>query len=97
MLDQWATTKNTNSWASKYGALGWEYTTPGDLSNPTGSTTIVGPSSAEQGQIPQAIKDARFNLYLVSRDRSYGIHNAPYIRNLLETAKVKVAAELAKP
>ena len=97
LLDLWATTKNPNTWASKYGALGWEYTTPGDLSNPTASTTIVGPTATEQGQIPQGIKDARFNLYLVSRDRSYGVHNAPYIRNLLTVAEMKVNTELAKP
>ncbi len=96
LLSLWATTKNTNSWAAKYEALGWEYTTPGELSNPSGSTSIVGPNSTEQGQIPQGIKDARFNLYLLSRDKSKGIHNAPYARHLLDVAEQRVNAELAK-
>ena len=96
LLDLWASTKNTNAWASKYEKRGWEYTSPGELSNPSGSTTIVGPIAAEQAQIPQGIKDARFNLYLVNRDKSRGIHNAPYIRHLLTTAQDRVKAELAK-
>lgn len=96
LLDLWATTKNTNSWATRYDARGWEYTTPGELSNPSGSTSIVGPTSAEQAQIPQGIKDARFNLYLLSRDKSQGIHNAPYARYLLDVAQQRVNAELAK-
>jgi formate-dependent nitrite reductase cytochrome c552 subunit len=97
LLDLWATTKNTNSWASKYEALGWEYTTPGQLSNPTGSSTIKGPTSSEQAQIPQNIKDARFNLYLIEHDASKGIHNAPYARYLLGVAQDKVNIELNRP
>ncbi len=96
LLNLWATTKNTNSWASKYDARGWEYTSPGELSNPSGSTSIVGPNATEQAQIPQGIKDARYNLYLISRDKSRGIHNAPYTRYLLDVAQQKVNAELAK-
>ena len=95
LLDTWATTKNTNSWAHTYEAYGWEYTSPGQLSNPSGSTTVVGPNATEQGQIPQGIKDARFNLYLVAHDQSLGIHNAPYTRYLLQVAQQKVNALLA--
>lgn len=49
-----------------------------------------------QAQIPQAIREARFNLYLVVHDGSHGIHNGPYTRYLLEVAQRKVNAELAK-
>lgn len=94
LLDLWATTKNTASWASKYETRGWEYTTPGELSNPSGSASISGPTSGEQADIPQGIKDARFNLYLVNRDKSLGVHNAPYIRYLLDVAQQKVNALL---
>lgn len=97
LLDLWATTKNTNAWAYKYEALGWEYTTPGQLSNPAGSPTIKGPTSTEQGQIPQNIKDARFNLYLIEHDASKGVHNAPYARYLLGVAQSKVNVELNLP
>ncbi len=96
LLDVWATTKNTNSWATLYGALGWEFSTPGQLSNPTGSSSIKGPTAPMQAEIPKAIQEARFNLYLVEHDGSKGIHNAPYARYLLEVAQRKVNAELAK-
>ncbi len=102
LLDVWATTKNTNSWAQLYGAFGWEYATPGQLSNPTGSSSIKGPTDGSGGsvnmqtQIPQAIREARYNLYLIEHDGSKGIHNAPYARYLLEVAQRKVNAELAK-
>lgn len=102
LLDVWATTKNTNSWATLYGALGWEYTTAGQLSNPTGSSSIKGPTDGSggsanlQAEIPLGIREARFNLYLVEHDGSKGIHNAPYARYLLEVAQRKVNAELAK-
>ena len=96
-VELWASTKNTNSWAATYEKLGWEYTTPGQLSNPSGSTSIKGPTTAEQAQIPQDIKDARFNLYLIEHDASKGIHNAPYTRYLLDVADQKVNAELSAP
>jgi len=95
LLDLWATTKNTAPWASKYEALGWEYTNPGQLSNPTASGSVAGPDSTEQADIPQGIKDARFNLYLVEHDGSKGIHNAPYARYLLDVAEQKVSAQLS--
>jgi hypothetical protein len=102
VLDVWATTKNTNTWATLYGALGWEYASPGQLSNPTGSSSLRGPTDGSSGsanmqaQIPLAIREARYNLYLVEHDGSHGIHNAPYARYLLEVAQRKVNAELAK-
>ena len=102
-LDLWATSKNTNTWAKLYGALGWEYTSAGQISNPTGSSSIKGPADGTggtvnmQAQIPQGIREARFNLYLIEHDGSKGVHNAPYARHLLSTALQKVNAELAKP
>jgi formate-dependent nitrite reductase cytochrome c552 subunit len=97
LLDLWATTKNTNSWSANYEKLGWEYTTPGQLSNPSGSSSVRGPTAAEQAQIPQEIKDARFNLYLLEHDHSKGIHNPPYARFLLDVADQKVNTLLSAP
>jgi len=96
LLDQWATTKAPASLAA-YGVLAWEYTNPGQLSNPTGDPTLRGPTTAEQAAVPDAIKQARLNLYLVEHDASYGVHNGFYARVLLEVARSQVAAELAKP
>lgn len=97
LLDQWGLTKSAPALQAKYGALAWEYTNEGQLSNPTGDPKVSGPSSAEQSEIPDAIKQARMNLYLVEHDASYGVHNGTYTRWLLSVAKNNVNAELAKP
>jgi len=88
-LDSWAATKAPGSLYANYGTRAWEYTTPGDLS-PGGS----GPNSTEQATIPDNIKKARFDLYLVLYDGSYGVHNGPYAFTLLESARNWVEQEL---
>jgi len=75
--------------AQKYGDLAWEYTTPGTLS--TGTT---GPSTTEEALIPDNIKMARFDLYLVYYDGSFGVHNGPYDIELLENAQFWIESEL---
>lgn len=75
--------------AKQYGNLTWEYTTPGNLS--TGGT---GPNSTQQALIPDDIKMARFDLYLVLYDGSYGVHNGPYDIELLEAAQGWIESEL---
>lgn len=88
-LDLWATTKAPGALRTKYGVRAWEYSTPGDLS--TGGS---GPNSTEQGQIPDPIKKARFNLYLVKYDGSYGVHNPRHAINLLEQARTWIQQAL---
>ena len=90
-LDFWAVTKAPPALQSKYGTRAWEYTTPGSLS-PGGP----GPTSSEQALIPVTIQKARFNLYLVLHDGSYGVHNGPFAITLLDTAQNWVWAELTK-
>jgi len=90
-LDTWAATKAPPSLYATYGTRAWEYTTPGDLS-PGGS----GPSTAEQALIPDNIKKARFDLYLVLYDGSSGTHNRPYAITLLDSAQNWVQEELNK-
>ena len=80
-LDLWATTKAPASLSAKYGSRSWEYSTPGQLS-PGGS----GPNTSEQSLLPVPIQKARFNLYLVISDGSYGVHNPQYAIALLEQA-----------
>jgi hypothetical protein len=91
-LDYWAT--NVVPVAipglQKYGVYAWEYTSPGDLS-PGGS----GPSPADQKLIPDEIKKARFDLYLVLYDGSYGVHNAPYDVELLQSANAWVLGQIS--
>ena len=88
-LDTWAATKAPPGLYATYGTRAWEYTTPGDLS-PGGP----GPSSAEQGLIPDNIKKARFDLYLVLYDGSFGTHNGPHAMTLLDSAENWVQEEL---
>jgi hypothetical protein len=80
-LDNWALIKMGGMLGTNYyGALAWEYTNPGDLSSGTG------PSTADQALIPDNIKKARFNLYLVLYDGSFGVHNGRLAGRLLEAA-----------
>jgi hypothetical protein len=90
-LDPRAATTAPDSLFASYGTRAWEYTTPGDLS-PGGS----GPNSSEQLLIPENIKKARFDLYLVLYDGSYGTHNGPYAFKLLDSAGTWVEQELNK-
>ncbi len=65
----------------------WETTIAGQL-NPG----KIGPGTAGQNRLPAEIKQARFLLYLVEHDASYGVHNPPYARYLLKTAQDLVKA-----
>jgi len=81
-LDFWATSTNAPaSLSAKYGKLGWEYTTPGNL-----SSGGPGPNAKEQLLIPENIRKARFNLYVVQNDGTLGIHNPVAAPILLEIA-----------
>jgi formate-dependent nitrite reductase cytochrome c552 subunit len=99
-LDQWAISQAPAE-LRKYGALAWEYQYAGQLSSPDGS--LSGPVAApndptkdEQKYIPAGIKKARFNLYLVINEGSYGVHNGPYALTLLEAAQNWIQTELNK-
>jgi hypothetical protein len=92
LLVNWATNKAPAILGTaSYGTSAWEYTTPGELS-PGGP----GPNTAQQGLIPLNIKMARFNLYLVFHDASFGVHNPLYSLALLNTAQSMVQTELKK-
>jgi hypothetical protein len=96
-LDFWALTKAPPALREKYGSLAWEYSQPGSLSNPDDSPDRRGPTTAEQAGVPDAIKQARFNLYLVVQDGSFGVHNGKFSRQLLQVAEEKLNSELVKP
>jgi hypothetical protein len=90
LLDLWATNKAPAVLQAKYGTLAWEYTTPGDL-----STGGPGPSASEQTNLVSTnILQARFDLYLVLYDGSYGVHNGPYDIQLLQNAQTFVDSQL---
>ena len=87
LLDNWALTRAPEELRMKYGTNAWEYSRPGELSSGSGPTT------SEQELIPANIRKARFNLYIVLNDGSYGVHNGPYAITLLETAQQWVEDE----
>ncbi len=87
-LDLWALTKAPPA-LSAYGTRAWEYTSPGTL-----SSGGPGPSSAEQTLIPANIQKARFNMYVVFHDGSFGVHNARLAATLLDNALSWVQQEL---
>jgi hypothetical protein len=89
LLNMWATNNAPAALQTKYGTLAWEYTTPGDLS--VGSS---GPSATEQNSITNDIKKARFDLYLVLYDGSYGVHNGLYDIQLLQSAQNWIDGQL---
>lgn len=90
LLDLWATNKAPDVLRTNYGTLAWEYTTPGDL-----STGGPGPSASQQTNLLSTnIMQARFDLYLVLYDGSYGVHNGPYDIELLQTAQSQVEGQL---
>ncbi|MEI8290400.1 MAG: PKD domain-containing protein [Verrucomicrobiota bacterium] len=109
LLNQWATTLAPAILRTNYGALAWEYTTPGVLGNPSGIATLVGPPAAFvwktnqmlpvltndnlQMLIPASIRKARFNLYSVLHDGSLGVHNPTYTKTLLTNAEALVMGE----
>jgi hypothetical protein len=93
LLDQWALTKAPSALTQKYANLAWEYTNIGELST-TNTLSQSGPTTAEQKTIPDAIKQARYNLYLVEHDHSYGVHNGNYTRFLLNVASNQVSIAL---
>lgn len=87
-LDLWATEESPTALWTKYGVRSWEYTTIGGLSS-GGS----GPTTADQALIPENIKKARYNLYIVFHDGSYGVHNPRHTIGLLDAAETWIAEE----
>lgn len=104
-LNQWAATRAPAVLRSN-GIVPWEYTTPGGLTWQTNSAGQVtgwaladqvnfsGPNAAGQALIPDNIKKARFNLYLVVNDGSLGTHNWIFALNLLTSAESLIYQEL---
>ena len=90
-LDYWALNKAPTALRTKYGALAWEYSTPGEL-----SAGGAGPATAEQASLPDRIKKARYNLYMVYSDGSYSVHNPVLAGTLLDTALTWVQLELSQ-
>ena len=98
-LNRWAATKAPAALRTN-GAVIWEYTTPGGLIWHTNSFGFVtswtqvdqvnfsGPNAAGQALIPNNIKKARFNLYLVLNDGSFGVHNPTLALSLLNAAEI---------
>jgi len=105
LLNQWAATQAPSALQTNGNVL-WEYTAPGGLllqTNSLGYATgwtlanpvnYTGPNAAGQALIPDNIKKARFDLYLVVNDGSLGTHNWIFAYNLLSSAQSMINQEL---
>ncbi|MGA2786917.1 MAG: cytochrome c family protein [Verrucomicrobiota bacterium] len=105
LLKNWAATKGAALQTND--VVAWEYTTPGGLilqTNSLGYATgwtlsdqvnFTGPNAAGQALIPDNIKKARFNLYLVVNDGSLGTHNWFFALDLLFSAESMINQELS--
>jgi Cytochrome c554 and c-prime len=94
LLNEWAAFRAPPPLRTN-GIVAWEYSTSGGLTWTTNSAGFVtswsltqpanftGPDAAGQALIPDNIKRARFDLYLVLNDGSFGVHNPPFARHLL--------------
>jgi hypothetical protein len=104
-LNQWAALQAPPALLTN-GVVAWEYTTPGGLTwqtNSSGQVTgwslnnplnFTGPNTAGQALIPDNIKKARFDLYLVLNDGSFGVHNPAFASGLLNAAENFIFLEL---
>jgi len=95
LLDQWAETKAPEPLRNKYGKLAWEFSSAGQLSQPASGPSVTGPAANEQSLVPDEIKKARFVLYMIEHDGSYGVHNGRFATDALRAAKALVEARLA--
>jgi len=62
------------------------------LWNYTALIAEEGGTPPDQSQVPIEIKRARHNYYFVLRDKSFGIHNTPYARHLMNVAHEQLDA-----
>lgn len=97
LLETWGSTKAVEPIRTKYAKTAWEYATAGQISVRAGSPAVKSPTSSEQTLIPDEIKQARFFLYMVEHDGSYGAHNGQFTRHLISEAKKMVQARIAAP
>jgi hypothetical protein len=92
LLNQWATNYGPALFGAnypKYLQNGWEYNTIGALA----TITNAGPTGADALKVPDLVKMARFNLYMVLNDGSLGAHNPKYVPYLIKNAETNVLSQ----
>ena len=91
LLNTWATNYAPAIFTNfnKYQGDSWEYTSVGSLGTQGGT----GPSTSDQLLLPTAIQQARFDVYMVAGDGSYGVHNPTFIPLLLRDAEGKILSQ----
>ncbi|MEY4388016.1 MAG: hypothetical protein RLY20_3299 [Verrucomicrobiota bacterium] len=93
LLNKWATNNGPAIFGTNYSNYlqnGWEYTTISSLA----TVTNAGPSGSDAAKVPDPIKQARFNLYMVNNDGSGGVHNPGFSSYLITDASNKVQTVL---
>jgi hypothetical protein len=86
-LENWAKAHFTTAPAGWTGSTGdlWNYYT---LASEEPDQQAI--SKSIQSQIPIEIRRARLNYYFIILDRSFGIHNTPYVRQLLAFSQTQL-------
>jgi Cytochrome c554 and c-prime len=93
LLNAWATNNGPALFPANYANYlqnSWEYTAPGSLA----SITNGGPSASDQLLLPTNILQARYDIYMVNNDGTFGTHNPTFIPLLIKDAETKVLSQL---
>ncbi len=92
LLNTWATNTGPALFTNynNYLQNSWEYTSPGSLA----SSNKKGPSASDQMLLPSVIQQARFDIYMVDSDGTFGAHNPTFIPLLIKDAETKVLSQL---
>jgi cytochrome c5 len=91
-LQLYALRTRMEAWARGTTFTGPDITNDPDMWMYTTYITELGKTAPNQAQVPIELKRARHNYYLILRDGSFGIHNAPYTRHLLNAASQQLTA-----
>ncbi len=91
-LQLYALRTRMENWARSTTFTGPNISNDPDMWMYTLDITALGKTPPNQAQVPIEIKRARHNYFFILRDGSYGVHNAPYTRHLLNAASQQLSA-----
>lgn len=110
LLNQWAAYASPDILRTNYGSMAWDYNTEPSFGLTNSLAQVGPPSAfiwktnwtvpsgtndnLQLKYLPDDIRRARFNLYMVARDGSLGVHNPTYIPLLLSDAENRVMKQL---
>jgi hypothetical protein len=105
MLNTWGLTKGSNYVSAAAWNASKQWTWESGSVSSSGLPRMFGPNyspltglaATNYVLIPDAIRQARFELYNILRDRTYGVHNPQYTRWLINDSSNKVNSAISGP